>query len=184
MRAGKGVREMAGKGARQRAGEKEGAHQRAGEKLTAMEEAFAREYVLDHNGTRAALRAGYAAGKDNANAASRASRLLRKDAVLERIAAYESDIAKEFVLTRDALINRYREIYERCMEATPVMAWNRETHAYEKSGVWEFDARGAMKALDNIAVMTGLAKPDGKPDAADGYEALVQALEGERKNDT
>lgn len=91
-----------------------------GKKLTAMEAAFAREYVLDHNGTRAAIRAGYAAGKDNANAAARASRLLKRQAVLDKIAEHESAIAQEFVLTRDGLINRYREIYERCMVATPV----------------------------------------------------------------
>lgn len=152
-------------------------------KLTAMEAAFAREYVLDHNGTRAAIRAGYAPGKDNANAAARASRLLKKQAVLDRIAEHESDIAKEFVLTRDALINRYREIFERCMEATPVLTWDSSKHAYVESGFWKFDASGAMKALGSIAVMAGLGKPERKDGENDGYEALLEALERDRKRD-
>lgn len=152
-------------------------------KLTAMEAAFAQEYVLDHNGTRAAIRAGYAPGKDNANAAARASRLLKKQAVLDRIAEHESDIAKEFVLTRDGLINRYREIYERCMVATPVLTWDSSKHAYVESGLWKFDASGAMKALGSIAVMAGLGKPERKDGENDGYEALLEALERDRQRD-
>lgn len=152
-------------------------------KLTAMEAAFAREYVLDHNGTRAAIRAGYAPGKDNANAAARASRLLKRQAVLDRIAEHESEIAREFVLTRDGLINRYREIYERCMEATPVLSWDSSKHEYVESGFWQFDARGAMKALGSIAVMAGLGKPESKDGQNDGYEALIEALERDKERE-
>lgn len=150
--------------------------------LTALEKAFAREYVLDHNGTRAAIRAGYAPGKDNANAAARASRLLKKQAVLDEIAKHEAEAAKEFVLTRDGVINRYREIYERCMDAKPVMAWDSIQHKYVPTGVWQFDARGAMKALGSIAVMAGLGKPE-KPDSDDGYESLLAALEEDSKRE-
>lgn len=152
-------------------------------KLTTLEAAFCREYVLDHNGTRAAIRAGYAPGKDNANAAARASRLLKKQAVLDQIAQQESAVAREFVLTRDGLINRYREIYERCMEARPVMVWDSGKHAYVESGIWQFDARGAMKALNSIGTMAGLGREPAEDDRQDGYEALVEALERDRKNE-
>ena len=147
------------------------------EKLTALEAAFAREYVLDHNGTRAAIRAGYAPGKGNANAAARASRLLKKQAVLDKVAEHETALAKEFVLTRDGVINRYREIYEPCMEARPVLEWDSSAHKYVETGVWQFDARGAMKALGSIATMTGLGKPESKDGGSDGYETLLAALE-------
>ena len=75
-----------------------------------LQAAFAREYVLDHNGTRAAIRAGYAPGKDNANAAARASRLLKRQAVLDRIAEHESEIAREFVLTNLRQIAHLRKL--------------------------------------------------------------------------
>lgn len=147
----------------------------AQKKLTGLEAAFAREYVLDHNGTRAAIRAGYAAGKDNQNAAARASRLLKKQAVLDKIAQHEEEIAREFVLTRDGVINRYREIYERCMEARPVLEWDSNAHEYKQTGVWQFDAKSAMRALGSIAAMAGIGK-DTKSESDDGYEALLDAL--------
>ena len=148
-------------------------------KLTALEKNFAREYVLDHNGTRAAIRAGYAAGKDNANAAARASRLLKKQEVRDLIAEQESEIAEQFGLTRDAIINRYNEIYERCMDARPVLEWDSSKHAYVPTGIWQFDARGAMKALGSIAVMAGVAKPRAAAQE-DGYEELLEGLERDR----
>ena len=146
-------------------------------KLTSMEAAFAREYIIDHNATRAAIRAGYAPGKENQNAAARGSRLLKKQAVLDEIAKHEAEVAKQFMLTRDGVIKRYREIYERCMEARPVLEWDSSKHAYVETGVWQFDARSAMKALGSIATMAGLGGKQEKNDSDEGYESLLAALE-------
>ena len=146
-------------------------------RLTALERAFAREYVLDHNGTRAAIRAGYAAGKHDSNAAARASRLLKKPEVRELIDQQEAQLAAEFGLTRDSIINRYNEIYERCMAARPVLAWDSNKHEYVETGIWQFDARGAMRALGSVAVMAGVAKPSAQAQTDEGYEALLERLE-------
>lgn len=146
-------------------------------KLTGREAAFAREYVLDHNGARAAIRAGYA----EKNAAVQASRMLKKERVRGRIAQLEQELAEAFGLSAESIINRYAEIYERCMAATPVMTWDREKREYVESGLWTFDARGAIRALSGLAALAGLSKKDGEESG--GYEKLLEELEDEKKED-
>ena len=52
-------------------------------------------------------------------------------------------------------------------------------HAYVPTGIWQFDAIGAMKALGSIAVMAGVAKPRAAAQE-DGYEELLEGLERDR----
>ena len=145
--------------------------------LTEREAAFAREYVLDHNGTRAAIRAGYA----KKNAAVQASRMLKKERVRARIDQLEKELAAAFGLSAESLINRYAEIYERCMAAKPVMEWDRERREYVESGLWTFDARGAIRALSSLAALAGLGKKNGEENG--GYEQLLEELEHENETD-
>jgi phage terminase small subunit len=65
------------------------------EGLTARQERFALEYVIDLNGTQAAIRAGYG----ERAAASEASRLLRNAKIRGRVNALLDDQAKELNLS-------------------------------------------------------------------------------------
>ena len=59
--------------------------------VTRKERRFVEEYDKDGNGTQAAIRAGYTAGKKNASAAVQASKLLRS----AKISAYRRARANE-----------------------------------------------------------------------------------------
>lgn len=58
-------------------------------------ESFAREYVVDHNGTRAYKAAGYKSGSDAAAAAA-ASRLLKNGNVQALIVGFEAKVGKKY----------------------------------------------------------------------------------------
>jgi phage terminase small subunit len=67
----------------------------ASDKLTGKEDAFCREYLVDLNATRAAIRAGYS-GK---RAAPTACELLQKDKIQARLAELRADIASAAGIT-------------------------------------------------------------------------------------
>ena len=50
-------------------------------------------------------------------------------------------------VTRHSIASRVWEIYERCMQKKPVMEWNSTTREWIESGEWQFDTKGALKAL-------------------------------------
>lgn len=65
--------------------------------LSELERRFVCEYVADpkRNGTRAAIRAGYESGAENASAAVSASRLLRRDKISDAVKALEGKVRSE-----------------------------------------------------------------------------------------
>lgn len=75
-------------------------------KVTLREEEFCRQYVVLRNGTRAALAAGYAEG----SAAVQASRLLKKDKVLRRIAELEAEWRADSNISREQIIAELKAI--------------------------------------------------------------------------
>lgn len=68
--------------------------------LTARQAAFVREFVIDHNATRAAIRAGYG----EAGARVRGSELVANRNVSDAIAAIETKAAAQTTLTAQMLI--------------------------------------------------------------------------------
>lgn len=121
--------------------------------MTAKMERFCQEYVIDYNGTEAAVRAGYS-GK---RAAAQASTLLKREDVMERVAELQKEQAKRLGLSADRVIMELWEIYSRCMQARPVMIWDSDRHAYVPSdGEFTFDANGAVKAIKLIGEHIGM----------------------------
>ena len=70
---------------------------------------FCREYVCDPNGTRAAIRAGYA--RESAHV--EASRLLRNAKVQDRIQELRTEIAERHCLRADALMGKLEAVFHR-----------------------------------------------------------------------
>lgn len=120
-------------------------------RLTDKQKAFVREYLLDKNGTQAAIRAGYKAGKDDHAAAVTASRLLHDPAINAYRRALQREAFRRMGITLESLCADLVEIKERCMQQHPVMAYNKETREYEETGEWQFDAKGATKAIAELA---------------------------------
>lgn len=130
-----------------------------GRALKPKERQFVREYLIDWNGTQACIRCGWKAGKNNASAATQASRLLRDP----KIKAYLEALIRESVdskeTSKDSVVLRTLEIYRRCMQQEPVLIYNSDTKDWEESGEWKFDARGAAKALELLSKIMGYDAP-------------------------
>jgi phage terminase small subunit len=73
--------------------------------MTPRQQAFAAQYAIDHCGTRAAVRAGYA----KAGAHVAASRLLRKAKVAAMVADHEAEAAIQLRVTRESVLAEAQE---------------------------------------------------------------------------
>ena len=123
--------------------------------LVAKQRLFIREYMIDRNGTQAAIRAGYAAGKDNHQAAVTANKLLKDPVVSACRAALLREECDRLAVSRQEIVLEYMEIYKRCMARTPVMEWDSNSHQWVETGMWQFDAKGAANALDKMSGLLG-----------------------------
>ena len=115
-------------------------------------ERFCREYIIDHNGTKAAIRAGYA----EPSAAQQASRLLKKPIIRERIEDLEKDICESLGLKAAWVVQRLMTVVDRSMQAVPVEVWDYENHCMVETGEYQFDSRGANNALEILAKHLGM----------------------------
>lgn len=146
------------------------AEKRLGEK----QRRFVREWLTDMNATRAAIRAGYA----EKSAASTASRLMKDPSVQ----AYRDELleaeVQELGLNRASMIREIWKIYQRCMDAEPVKVWDKDDKAYVDSGRWQFDARGALKAVElMLRVLDKLDKSGGEDSGGPpGLEDLLSGI--------
>lgn len=75
--------------------------------LSSRESAFAREYVVDRNGTAAAVRAGYAPGP---GARVQAVRLLARANVRKAIADIEQGALERTEITLDTVLNEFKTL--------------------------------------------------------------------------
>ena len=115
----------------------------AGE-LTRKQELFCQEYIVDYNGTKAAIRAGY----EERSARQMASRMLAKDNIRSRVRELQADQVQRMTVTQDYVIQQLVETYKKCCEPTPVMEWDANEREYVEKGTYEFDSKGANKALE------------------------------------
>ena len=115
--------------------------------LTDKQAAFVREYVVDHNGTQAAIRAGYS--EDTAR--QQASRLLTNVDIAEAVAELESNLADEIGITKQYVLDSLRTVAERCMTAVEVL--DRDGNP---TGEWTFQHAGATKALELLGKHRGM----------------------------
>ena len=138
-----------------------------GKKLNARERAFVKEYLIDLNGTKAAIRAHYA----EKNAASQASRLLKKP----EIQAYRDALLQEqfdaIGVTKHSIASEVWSIYQKCCQKEPVLEWDSVNREWVPSGEWAFNVKGALKALDMLRQMLPEMKQDS--DAGGGLEDML-----------
>lgn len=126
------------------------------EKLEEKQKMFCREYLVDFNGTQAAIRAGYS--KKTAN--EQASRLLAKvnvQAYLKQLIENRNERTK---ITQDEVIADIIKVKDRCMQSEAVL--DKEGNL---TGLYKFDSNGANKALDMLMKHTGGYETDNKQKA-------------------
>jgi phage terminase small subunit len=121
--------------------------------LKGMREAFAMEYIVDYNATKAAIRAGYSED----SAASEGSRLLKNAKVAARVRELQEQFNKERCFgDKERVLKELWETYEKATQAVPVMVWDSAKHSYVESGEFSFDGKTATKAMELIGKMSGM----------------------------
>lgn len=115
-------------------------------------EKFCQEYLVDLNGTQAAIRAGY--GKRSA--ASQASTLLRNPNILARVGELRKEQRERLALNADFVVLELIKIYKKCSTPTPARTLNPQTGKYEECGVYGFNSKGALKALELLGKHIGV----------------------------
>ena len=113
-------------------------------KLTAKQEMFCKEYLVDLNATQAAIRAGY----KEANAKQTATENLSKPIIAQRIQILFDTRAEKVELNSEWVLRNLEKVAVRCMQAEPVMV--KGQHGMEESGEYKFDSAGANKSLELI----------------------------------
>ena len=114
-----------------------------GEKLTAKQQRFCEEYLIDLNATQAATRAGYSGrtayrtGCDN----------LMKPQIANVIQKRIGERSERTKVDADYVLTSIKEVAERCMQASPVMVRGKGGKMVE-SGEYRFDSSGANRALE------------------------------------
>ena len=124
--------------------------------LNEKQKQFCEEYIIDLNGTQAAIRAGYSEKTANRIA----SELLSKLDIQEYICVLKNERSERVKYSQDELMRDILEVKNRCMQANPVL--DKEGN---ETGIWKFDSNGANKALDMLAKHVGFYETDNKQKA-------------------
>ncbi|WP_342512266.1 terminase small subunit [Sporosarcina sp. FSL K6-1522] len=124
-------------------------------KLSAKQEMFCKEYMIDLNATQAAIRAGYS----ERTAYSQGQRLLKHVEVLARVKELKDKRADELELDAYWVLKRLKDISDRSMQAEPVMEYDHGSQELVETGEYQFDSTGANKATELIGKHIGMFDP-------------------------
>lgn len=135
--------------------------------LTDKQKRFVEEYLVDLNGTQAALRAGYA----KSSAKQRACEQLQHPLVAAAIAEEQAKRSERTHVDQDWVISRLMSVVERSMQAEKVTDRSGALVLVENADgdfvpAYTFNAAGANKALEllgkNIGMFTDKVEHTGK----------------------
>ena len=114
--------------------------------LTAKQQKFCEEYMVDMNATQAAIRAGYS--KKTAHAIG--SENLSKPIVSEQIATLREEQASRTLVDADYVIKGLLQVHGRCMQEEAVM------DADGPTGEFKFEHSGANRSLELLGKHLGM----------------------------
>lgn len=114
-------------------------------KLTAKQEAFVQEYLIDLNATQAAIRAGYS----EKSAMEQGYQLLHKTSVASAIASAKAKRAKKTGIDAEYVLKKSAEFLAMCAGDIPIKKVTRaEDGTLTSEDVHEFNPSGYGKALE------------------------------------
>lgn len=145
-------------------------------KLTAKQQAFVNEYIVDLNATQAAIRAGYS----EETAYSIGSENLSKPEIADAIQAAMDQRAQRTKITADYVLSTVYEVVERCKQATPVLDRQGmpvlvETATGTLAPAYVFDSKSALKGAEMLGKHLKLFADRTELTGADGKD-LVPAM--------
>ena len=120
--------------------------------LTYKKERFCQEYTVDYNQTAAAIRAGYA----EKSAAKTGCKLMKRPEIRAYIHQLQEEQKERLMLTSDRVLIELMDVYQKCKQEVPVNEWNYSEHRMEPTGEYQFDSKGAIKALEMIGRHLGM----------------------------
>ena len=124
----------------------------AKDKLTPKQEMFVKEYLVDLNATQAAIRAGYS--KKTADRIG--PELLGKTCVARAIEEANQKRAEKLELSAEWVLENLKNVAVRCQQAEPVMVFDYRTKEMVETGEYQFDSKGANRALELIGKHLGI----------------------------
>lgn len=141
--------------------------------ITSKQERFCQEYIVDYNGAQAAVRAGYAAN----SARKTASRMLTNADILARVRELQREQTARLALTQDYVLQQLVDTYRCCREPEPVLVYDPDAGGMVESGKYQFDSKGALRALELIGKHLGMYQDKLKLDAKLDTGQLGKVLE-------
>ncbi len=120
-------------------------------KLNDKQIRFCEEYLTDMNATQAGIRAGYS--EKTANRIT--SKLLSKVDIQAKLSELRAKVSDELKLDFKWVLQRFKDISDRCVQAEPVMIRGLDGTMVE-SGEYKFDSSGANKATEMIGKHLGM----------------------------
>lgn len=125
--------------------------------LTVRQRDFCDQYLIDLNGTQAAIRAGYSA----ASATTLSCRLLKMDKVQQYLEQKRRKLEIKTEMSAQYVLENLKDVAERCLAAKPVLNMAGKPVVDENGNpVYRFDSAGANKALELIGKHLGVFNAD------------------------
>jgi phage terminase small subunit len=129
-------------------------------KLNDKQRKFADEYIKCLNASEAYRKAGYKCKSDDVVKVC-ASKLLTTANVQQYISERQEKLQKKTEITQEWVINRLKEISDRCMQEEPVM--KRVNGEMVETGEFKFDSQGAVKSTELLGKHLGLFEAKQQP---------------------
>lgn len=117
------------------------------EGLTAKQQRFVEEYLIDLNATQAAIRSGYS----EKTAQEQSSRLLSKAIISEAVNAAQSKKSDSLGITTDWILDGLKTNFERAMQAVEVL-----DRKGNPTGEYEYQGSVANRALELLGKHRGM----------------------------
>jgi phage terminase small subunit len=120
--------------------------------LTDKQQAFVREYVVDHNATQAAIRAGYSPHTAHASGWEN----LRKPEIRNAVDEYEANLADEIGITKQWILDNLRTVADKALIGAPKVDKDGNAIYVDGQPIYEWNPAGVNKALELLGKHRGM----------------------------